>query len=343
MLAVLFFWIWAKTLAGSFDGGTSLEAYELSGAISERLGFAVLIVLVAGVSGILGIILGCISLGKIRQSDGQLSGFGLAAFATVTWPLLLACSFGDALIPFPIPGDADGSIPTGLFVIITLVTFALSAIFLIRGLACWAKGVPAATGGKLHPGFGASASLAAAIMLLGPSVSAKLVVGMFGAFKGDRDAIVAEVREGQLLAERMVAESESTEAVRWRLGKPEVTVALAMQEGQKATLRAFLRDAEGNTWDFKLGDASYRPELPREKVVFEFGTELYDTMQRLVITRSVPDSRLIRSLEDLRGWEFNKSLPEVITFDSVGKHEVQIAANKGRPAETLILEVVVTQ
>lgn len=257
----------------------------------------------------------------------------------MTWPLLLT----SALVTVLLPGSAScGSAWVLLAKVIPLV---VAAILLVRGLCRWAKGVPTSEGGKRHPGVGPGISLSAAVLVFGPLL-AIMITNLMPSPDG-READDQELAELEAAMNRIVEADPldplSDDGILWRLGRPEVTVALAMQEGQKATLRAFLRDAGGNTWDFNLGDTSYRPELPRAKVIFEFGTELYDTMQRLVITRSVPDGRLIRSLEDLRGWEFNGALPEVIAFDSVGKHEVQIAANKGRPAETLILEVVVTK
>ena len=85
------------------------------------------------------------------------------------------------------------------------------------------------------------------------------------------------------------------------------------------------------------------PHATSDEITFvlDVGTEVYDTLQRLVITRSGPKGRQHKSLEDLRGYEFNRTLPEGLVFNSTGQHTYKLATFKGngqeKPEQQLIL------
>ena len=165
IFAALFIWLWSITLAKSFEADGFAEVVKGSEAASNGLVPVILSLLVALGTGVMGLILGCVALRKIRKSSGDLGGFGLAAFATVTWPLLallITNSLTGYIDEMLTHGDEVDTINTRLLVLFILIPFVLSANFLVRGLGRWAKGELVPGESRRHPGFGLSASMAAA-------------------------------------------------------------------------------------------------------------------------------------------------------------------------------------
>ena len=353
IFAALFIWLWSITLAKSFEADGFAGVVKGSEVASNGLVPVILSLLAALGTGVMGLILGCVALRKIRKSSGDLGGFGLAAFATVTWPLLIASSLASPIDEMLTHGDEVDSINIRLLVLFILIPFVLSANFLVRGLGRWAKGELVPGESRRHPGFALSASMAAAILLLGPALLTKFAIGISAAFEGDRKEVMALIREEEANIDRMIAESDRAEDVLWRLGKPEIAWNITVGSGMKAKLQLLLKEENGSTREFILGDCATQlngsPGHGRLELgtVLATGTELASAKHAMIASfQSGRHSNLIRSSEDLRGFHFVDSLKGELELDAVGTRTIPLATRfadgKELATGTLSLEAVVT-
>jgi len=352
IFAALFIWLWSITLAKSFEADGFAEVVKGSEAASNGLVPVILSLLVALGTGVIGLILGCVALRKIRKSSGDLGGFGLAAFATVTWPLLITSSLTGPIDELLTHGDEVDSINIRLLVLFILIPFVLSANFLVRGLGRWAKGEPVPGESRRHPGFGLSASMAAAILLLGPALLTKFAIGISAAFEGDRKEVMALVREEEANIDRMIAEFDRSEDVLWRIGKPELAWNITVGSGMTARLQLLLKNEDGSTQEFILGECASQPNGSAGRGSLKLGTVLKTSAEPVPATHAMTvlfwsgrEERRINSLEDLRGFHFVDSLKGELELDAVGTRTIPLATRfadgKELATGTLSLEAVV--
>ena len=86
---------------------------------------------------------------------------------------------------------------------------------------------------------------------------------------------MAEMRKEENRIKESIADSLPSDEVPWRLGKPEVVIPLAVQHGQKMSLRLVLRDEQGEiTWTDDLGELEPQPGASPGKAVLKIGTFL---------------------------------------------------------------------
>jgi tRNA A-37 threonylcarbamoyl transferase component Bud32 len=340
----LFFWLWIMTLGTPVEPESFAEAEKLGDSMGKGLGLAILNATIAGGTGLLGLLLGGVALGRIRRSRGALSGFGLAAFATVTWPLLITSSLGTSLLGF-------GLGPIEL-VLVTLLPLVIATIIVVRGLSRWAKGVADEDGGKRHPGPGFLIAVAAAIIILTPVLP---LAWMPLSPSGNRDSHDEEMARLEELVERLGSDSQSTDGIPWRLREPEVRLPVVLNSGLKAVFQVVKHEADGTEAVVDLGEARVDPEGGSGQDIFliKVGTVLKsdDTqgaIHEMVVVRDGPHGKTSHTGEDLRGWSFNTEQPGMLTLDCPGHHEIGLAAQRvvgedGVPSlGSLSLKVVVT-
>ncbi|BCX47390.1 hypothetical protein HAHE_12980 [Haloferula helveola] len=345
----LFVWLWVMTLtAPPPEPETFSEAEKLAENMSDKLGLATLFVAMAGATGLLGLILGGVALGKIRNSGGSLGGFGLAAFATVTWPLFFASAICDVILAmFPYFGGTE-------LVIVTLISFVTSAFILVRGLQRWAKGVPGPDGTRHHPGVGRSIGVSAAVIVLSPLLVATAVALLNSG--DDRDGYDPELARLEEMIDELTDDSSDDsfgDGIPWRIKKPELVLPIIAQPGQRMSLGLKLRDETGRiAWTTDLGSIEAGPDgFPREALL-KVGTflkpdDMNGAIHAVAAVRTGPNGKISRSAADLRDWFFSTELPNELVFDQPIQTTLGIATSvrKGPDGNqgVLSLEIEVTE
>jgi hypothetical protein len=144
-----------------------------------------------------------------------------------------------------------------------------------------------------------------------------------------------------MISENTVSPSDHLAEVEWRTGEPELTVPLTIHSGYEATLRIYVQEGNGNTTHIAgLGRWRAAPDYDLEHSEIAVGTVASGDQHRGVIVLSGRLPGRVRSLEDLRNFEFSDTPSEKLVFASAGRYELEIATGPGR---ALMLEAVVNK
>ena len=299
-----------------------------------------------------GFIFGTRALGEIRASGGIKSGLGNSIFAVATWPIIFL--FLLAMVPLTITSPDDGPyLGTFAGIFVVSIPALVAAWLLVRSIYRWTVGAERKDGTRFHPGLGIPLLMVMLVIIGGPVLSYEIARMIPPAGESrDPDAAGRQTPKSQrALINEMIAEASSSSQTRWRLGKPEVMIPLIVLPGQRVSVRVLLRDSEGNVRSVDLGESAPALGDPRSIELLQIGTYLKDdrskgSLQALAAVRSGRNSRQVHSLEDLRGWKFSETLPEMIDFAAPGRREFILATLRKDGTEfssdTLVLEVIVT-
>lgn len=304
--------------------------------------------LIVGVPAFLGTGFGVSALREIRASAGRMHGLLRAIFGALAWPILVLGVLAFLSLHSYLSVGSGRSMPSSIFYLVVGVPLLLADMVMIRGIHGWVLGARQADGRKNFSGL-AGTLLATLVLATAGPVLAALIFGLVVGRDIEPESVaeVEKVRSQALQSAELAAGSNATEDVRWRLGKPELAWSMTVQSGMKARLKLVLKDEDGGTRDFILGECSSQINGAPGHGSLKLGTVLVSTTHAMTASyQSGASSKIIRSLEDLRGFHFVDSPDQRLFLNAVGNQTFPLATlfadGQERATRLLSLEVVVT-